>query len=175
MEEWRDIKGYENIYQISNFGRVKSLPKEAKNQYKNERILKPHASKNDYYRIILTKDKKQKSFYIHRLVAQAFLNNPNNLKCVNHKDENKQNNNVNNLEWCTEYYNQVYGTKNVRSGIKRRKKILQFDLNGNLVKEWGSIKEAQNSLKIYNISNAVRGHTRYKNAGGFNWMIKEDL
>lgn len=175
MEEWKDILNYEGLYQISNLGRVKSLPKDSHNQYNTERILKPFVGKDNYSRVILTKSKKHKSYYIHRLVAEAFIDNPNKFSVVNHIDENKQNNNVNNLEWCTAYYNQVYGTKNYRSSLKRRKKLFQFDLEGNFIKEWDSITEAQNTLKIYNISNCVRGQSRYKNVGGYIWKLKKEI
>ena len=105
MEEWRDIKGYEGLYQISNKGGVKSL------HNKKEKILKPFKSNNNYLSINLYKNNKLKTYLIHRLVAEAFLPNPDNLPVVNHKDENKLNNNVENLEWCTYYYNNKYGTR----------------------------------------------------------------
>ena len=98
-EEWRDIEGYEGLYQVSNLGRVKSL------NYRgckgNISILKPRLTKKGYETINLCKDGKVKNVRIHRLVAQSFISNPNNLPVVNHKDENKLNNNVDNLEWCT--------------------------------------------------------------------------
>lgn len=174
-EVWKDIKGYESLYQVSNLGRVKSLPKNSKNQYSNERILKPYGKENDYCRIILTKNKKKKSYYIHRLVAETFLSNPYQYEVVNHKDENKHNNNAHNLEWCSTYYNQIYGTKNIRSAKKRGKKVIQYDLQGNFIKEWESISQAEKSLKIFNISNCIKGQTRYKNVGGFIWKAREGI
>jgi hypothetical protein len=174
-EIWKDIPNYEGLYQISNLGRVKSLPKNASNQYTTERILKPSQPKNDYCRVILTRNKKHKSFYIHRLVASVFIPNPNNYLVVNHKDENKHNNKVDNLEWCTPYYNQTYGTKNIRSALKRKTPIYQYDLKGNFIKKWDSIKEAQDTLKVYNISNCLKGQSRYKNVGNFIWKLKEEI
>lgn len=109
MEEWRDIKGYEGIYQISNKGRVKSL---GNNKTRKEKILRPGKRKGYFYISLCKKGEKPKYFDIHRLVAQAFLPNPDNLPVVNHKDENKLNNNVENLEWCTYQYNNTYGTRN---------------------------------------------------------------
>ena len=104
-EEWRDIIGYEGLYQVSNLGRVKSF---LYYNGTNERIIKPIQLKNGYYNISLSKNKINKKEYIHRLVAKAFIPNPNNYPIINHKDENPSNNCVNNLEWCTQKYNMNY-------------------------------------------------------------------
>lgn len=105
MEEWRDIEGYEGLYQVSNWGRVKSIKF-------NKEIIMKQKDRRGYKGIGLRKKgEKQKFYSIHRLVAQAFLENPNNLPCINHKDENKLNNKVENLEWCTYEYNANYGTR----------------------------------------------------------------
>ena len=128
METWKNIKGYEGLYQISNKGRVKSLYN--KNN-KKEKILKP-GERNEYLCVSLYKNNKKNVYSIHRLVAQAFLPNPDNLPVVNHKDENKLNNNVENLEWCNYGYNINYGTRNERANIKRkkhRKKIICVESN----------------------------------------------
>ena len=101
MEEWRDIKGYEGLYQVSNLGRVRSKRK----------ILKGTPDKDGYLRVALCKNGTRKYFGIHRLVAIAFIYNANNYPCVNHKDENKTNNRVKNLEWCTIAYNNCYGNR----------------------------------------------------------------
>ena len=102
MEEWRDIQGYEGLYMVSNLGRVKSL-----NYHRTgkERIMKPSDNGHGYLFVVLCKDGKDKNCRINRLVAQAFLPNPDNLPEVNHKDENKYNNCVENLEWCDRSYN----------------------------------------------------------------------
>ena len=101
-EIWKNIEGYEGKYQVSNLGRVKSM-------IGQEKVLHPKKHRNGHLQIGLHKDKKRKTMYIHRLVAQAFIPNPDNLPCVNHKDENPNNNNVDNLEWCTQKYNCNYG------------------------------------------------------------------
>lgn len=128
MEEWKDIKGYEGLYQISNRGRVKSL---GNNKTRKEKILSLKPGNNGYIRVYLCrKREKTKPFLVHRLVAQAFLPNPDNLPVVNHKDENKLNNNVENLEWCTYQYNNTYGTKIEKARKKRKgKKILCVETN----------------------------------------------
>ena len=113
-EIWRDIEGYEGSYQVSNLGRVKSLFREAGTVNKKytckEKILKPRRQKRDYYAVMLWKDGKSRQFRVHRLVAQAFIPNPDNLPVINHKDENPSNNEADNLEWCTVKYNSYYGT-----------------------------------------------------------------
>lgn len=108
MEEiWKDIKGYEGLYQVSNFGRVKNM--------RTGRILKNNMlASSGYYFVFLYKDKNRSFEYIHRLVAMTFLDNKDNLPCVNHIDEDPSNNIVSNLEWCTYRYNNRYGTKQDR-------------------------------------------------------------
>lgn len=106
-EIWKDIKGYEGIYQVSNRGNVRSL------HYNKLRILTP-LSKQGYYSVALSVNSKCKHFPIHRLVAEAFIPNPSNLPEINHKDEDGTNNSVDNLEWCTREYNNNYGSRNKR-------------------------------------------------------------
>lgn len=107
-EVWKDIEGYEGLYQVSNLGRVRSLNYNHTGEIK---LLKQDISHNGYKRAMLYKDGKMKRYLVHRLVAMTFISNPDDLPIVNHKDENKTNNNVNNLEWCTYKYNNNYGTK----------------------------------------------------------------
>lgn len=121
-EEWRDIKGCE-IYQVSSLGRVKSIRRTAKSKNGSirtvgEKILKPRKNKNGYLMVHLSNEGKKKNLYIHRLVADAFLENPYNLPQVNHKDENTLNNRVENLEFCTQDYNNKYGTRTERTSKK---------------------------------------------------------
>ena len=113
MEIWRDIEGYEGLYQVSNLGRVRSLNYNRTGKVQN---MKLGTYPNGYKMVDLKKNKKRKAHLVHRLVAKAFIPNPNpdQLCEVNHKDEDKANNTVDNLEWCSHIYNQYYGTKRER-------------------------------------------------------------
>ena len=116
IEEWRPVVGYEGLYEVSNTGRVRSLDRYVKGKGKSYflhkgRVLSP-AIKPEGYLIVRL---QRRTFYIHRLVTAAFLPNPDNLPEVNHKDEDKTNNRVENLEWCDHKYNMNYGTRNIRS------------------------------------------------------------
>ena len=125
MEEWRDIRGYEGIYKISNLGRVKRLAYEIQNpsprangsmlKFK-EHLLTPRRITHGYLSVALYKKGTRKDYKLHRLVAEAFIPNPENKPEINHKDENKANNEVINLEWCTHKYNSNYGTRPKRIG-----------------------------------------------------------
>ena len=134
-EIWKDIKDYEGHYQVSNLSRVKSI------KFGKERILKPVTDRHGYLIVGLWKNNKQKTYKVHRLVAEAFLPNPYNLPQVNHKDENPFNNNVNNLEWCNSKYNCNFGTRIERISKRRSKTVLQYDLEGNFIREWKSTAE----------------------------------
>ena len=127
IEIWKDIKGYEGLYQVSNLGRVKSLPKYHKTKsgyFSKERIIKTIRNDRGYLMVGLSKDWKKKKVFVHRLVAEAFIPNPNNYTQINHiNEQEKDNNNVDNLEWCTCKYNCNYGTRNkrIREANKRVK------------------------------------------------------
>ena len=131
-EIWKDIKGYEGFYQVSNLGRVKSLKRVARNNHRvRERILKTYIDKDGYIKCCLCKEGKRKPLMVHRLVAKAFIPNVNNYPVVNHKDEVKDNNKVENLEWCTHKYNVNYGTSNKRKSYKLKgEKNPMYGMNG---------------------------------------------
>lgn len=127
MEVWKDIKGYEGLYQVSNLGNIKSLRKwngaRGKHIYEPcERILTPTDNGYGYLIIGLKKNLARKNHYVHRLVAEAFIENPNNYPQINHKDFNRKNNNVDNLEWCTQKQNNQHSSVNMRKPKMNPKK-----------------------------------------------------
>ena len=169
MEEiWRDIKDYEGYYQVSNRGIVKSLERMKRNnggyQKIPEKILKVYDNGKGYLRVQLCKDGKVKNCRINRLVAQAFLPNPNNLPEVNHIDQDKTNNCVENLEWCTTQYNVEYSQAKAVIGINK--------ISG-LILEFPSLMEAERQTGISNkhICDCLKG--RCKSAGGYYWQYDE--
>ena len=189
QEVWKDIEGYEGLYQISNLGRVKSLERNKKHSYNGiahlkEKILKP-LNINNYQRVILRKENNPKNKFIHRLVAEAFISNPNNYPYINHKDENPKNNIVSNLEWCTHKYNMNYGTINQRRSKtekitkkdkvycyeKNCKRVLQYDLEGNFIKEWESITKAKKTLHLFKITEVCQ--KKRNKCGNYIWKYKE--
>lgn len=159
METFKDILGYEELYQVSNLGRIKSL------KFGKEKLLSPAFDKDGYLYVCLCKNGEKKRYFIHRLVAQAFLPNPNNYPEVNHIDENKLNNNVDNLEWCDRKYNINYGTRTEKCS----KQVGQYDLSGNLIKVWKSGWEIERQLgySSSNISACCLG--KYKTSHGYIW------
>lgn len=164
QEIWIDIKEYEGLYQVSNLGRVKSL------LFNKEKILKPALNERGYLHIILNKDKTHKTFRVHRLVANAFIPNPQNKPQVNHIDGNKHNNEVNNLEWCSSKENIEHAYLNKLS--KNKKTILQYDMNDIFIKEWDGLREAARSLNISKSSIYNCCRHKMKSAGGFIWKYK---
>ena len=160
-EIWKNIKNYESIYEISNLGRIKSLKKGI--------ILKQFKNTNGYFQVELWKNKKGKKFLVHKLVAENFISNKNNFSFINHKDENKENNCTNNLEWCTAKYNCNYGTRNSRISSP----VICIELN----KIYNSIKEASEDLNIQqaHISGCCVKRKHYITAGGYHWQyVKEE-
>ena len=157
----KPIKGFEGLYEVDDLGNVYSV--------RRNKIMSPVIINSGYYTVKLSKNKILTRYLIHRLVAQAFLDNPDNLPCVNHKDEDKTNNSVDNLEWCTYQYNNSYNDKGKRISATKSIPVYQFDLTGNLIKEWKSMKEAGKSLGIdeANISAACSG--KLKTYKGFIW------
>lgn len=168
QEVWKDINNYLGLYQVSNFGNIRSL----KRNNTNGKILKQVKDKDGYVRVTLSKNNLRKNYFVHRLVAQTFIPNPQNLPQVNHKDVNPLNNNVDNLEWCNSKYNNNYGNRVYRLSKTLSKPILQYNLNFDFIKEWESAKEASKHLNIRreNIVSCLKGRRNY--AGKYIWKYK---
>lgn len=194
MEEvWKDIPNYEGRYQVSNMGRIKSLPREMRcgngmgihkvkerilSQVTRRKVISPNGSTHiyNYAHVMLKKMGQRQTFQVHRLVAKAFIPNPDNLSDVNHKDENGLNNRVDNLEWMSHKDNCNYGTRNQRSAagninnpsISRR--VLQLTVDGKPIKEYPSAKEAYRQTGVWPTSiQDCANHGRHKTAGGYKW------
>ena len=171
-EEWRDIEGYEGLYKVSNYGRVKNLPIWRK--HKESKILKANKNRSKgYFKVTLCDNGSKVTRCIHRLVAKAFLSNHNNLPQINHKDEDKSNNHVDNLEWCTEKYNINFGYGKYKGAEHLRKKVLQFNKKMEFIKEWNSMTEAWRVCNVHknNIMRCCQG--KQKTAGGYIWKYAE--
>ena len=161
MENWKPVKGYDELYEVSDIGRVRSL---CAKQSMYLRILTQHIDKYGYLSVRLFYEGRRKRFSVHRLVAQAFIPNPNNLPQVNHKDEDKTNNAAGNLEWCDAKYNCNYGTRNHRMGMAHKGKLVS--------------KNTRHRLSKSLIGKAVGKHwwnngitcTMSKNCPGQNWV-----
>lgn len=189
MKEWREIDGFPN-YMVSNTGEIKSLNY---NKTGREKTLIPHKLSNGYLGINLYDNNKRSCYLlIHRLVAQAFLPNPNGYRIINHKDENRSNNSVNNLEWCSYKYNLNYGNRNSKLSNSLTNNsffsipVLQYSKTREFLKEFPSIAEAARTINNGNIKAAVTnilkccrgvadtqfGIIRRKTAYGYIWKFK---
>lgn len=166
-ETWKDIKGYEGLYKVSDRGRIYSIKRKLYRKFKTD--------KNGYLVVNLSKNSKYDYPSVHRLVAMAFIPNPDNLPEVNHKDENKFNNSVDNLEWCTTEYNLKYGTRLKRVSDKLSKPIEQWSKDGQLIKVWASLIEVEKETgwSHGNISRCANGLS--KTAYGFIWKYQIPL
>ena len=158
-EEWRDVVGYEGLYQVSDQGRVKSF------KWNKERFLKPSMDKDGYLLVTLCTGGKPKTLKVHRLVCEAFHENPDNKPQVNHINEDKTDNRACNLEWCTCKQNVNHGSRNERVS----KPVGQYSLDGKLIKLWPSTMEAERQAGFNhgNISQVANG--KYKQAYGCIW------
>lgn len=190
-EEWRDIVGYEGLYQVSNLGRVKSLERGHKTlsaYIQKDKILKTHIGIRGYCIVCLSKNGKVKHIPIHRLMAKAFIQNPKNKPCIDHINTIRTDNRIENLRWCThkENSNNVLSLKKNAENCKRMwemgyfdnrnnlhyQKVAKLDLDGNILEIFDSIKEASiacgicaSSISAICLNTNPKRHT----AGGFKW------
>lgn len=153
MEIWKKV---DEELEVSNYGNVRLL---------NGKVLKQSKNGRGYLRL----NRHNKTILVHRLVAQAFIPNPDNLPEVNHKDENKENNNVDNLEWCNSKYNHNYNKLPQRIGKEHKKPINQYSLDGVLIIEWDSAKDAANKLHISQTGITNNLQNRSKSSAGYIW------
>ena len=183
VEIWKDIVGYEGLYQVSNLGRVKSLKRIAlrtskkgvkTNQLVKEAIKKAVPDKDCYEKVCIWKNGKSVNFFVHRLVAIAFIPNPENKPQVNHIDEDKKNNKHTNLEWTTSLENIRHGTGVERSRLSKSKPVLQFTIDGVFLKEYKSVSDTKNYGFCFQgvHSCCVEKVKHYK---GFIWKFKKDI
>lgn len=171
-EVWKPVVGYEGLYEVSNIGRVRSI------NFRNSgkaKVMSPSFNTWGYLIVDLRKNNKRHSYTVHRLVALAFIPNPDNLPEINHKNEIKYDNTVENLEWCTRKYNINYGTGIKRRSIKIGKPIVQLDNNGNVVKKWESGLVASRYYQIdrSGIYNCLHG--KQKTCKGFVWKYEYEV
>lgn len=176
-EVWVNIKGYEGLYEISNLGRIRTIPRERYNgfgkHWVDSIIRKPQMSNKGYHILRLTKDGVTKNYRVHRLVAQHFIPNPNNYKIINHINEIKTDNRVENLEWCTQQYNLEYGNTRLRQSIGQSIPVVKCDKNGNIIKKYDSMI----SVKDDGFNNGCVGMCcsgERQSHGGYKWRYADD-
>lgn len=178
-EIWKSIEGYEGLYEVSNFGMVRSIDRYVPHKTFGKKFCKGHVmathiNNAGYATVNLCKENKYRSFDVHRLVAIAFIEKANHYDFeVNHIDENKLNNRVDNLEWVTKSQNNTHGTKVERQRVKVMKPVLQYSLDGELIKEWPSATDAEIALSGKFTGAITRCiHGKSKTSHGFIWSFK---
>lgn len=177
MEEiWKDVVGYEGYYRVSNLGRVKSVPRKTVTNIVRDKILSDFDNGHGYRYITFSIKQKRKNYYIHRLVANAFISNIENKPSINHIDSNRSNNNVSNLEWVTVKENVAHCKENGRAKYNWHP-VLQFTLDGNFIKEYASTVEAAKHIGCTSelIQMAANKNNSLKTAKGFIWKYKKYL
>ena len=163
VETFVKIEGFNN-YEVSNLGKVRNI--------KSGRILKPFLTKKGYLMHLLYKNNKQNHLLLHRIIATAFIDNPEEKPQVNHIDENKLNNDLSNLEWCTVRENNIHGTRIKRIAEKLSKKVIQLDLNDNVLNEFESMHQAEQETGVFATSISACCNGKRKSAGRFKWRRK---
>ena len=166
VETFVKIEGFEN-YEVSNLGKVRNI--------KSGRLLKPQLHSAGYLMHGLYENNKKKYLLLHRILATAFIDNPDEKPCVNHIDENKLNNDLSNLEWCTKRENNVHGTRIKRIAEKNSQKVIQLDLDDNVLNVFKSMVQAERETGVphQNISSCCKG--RRKSAGKYKWRKNERI
>lgn len=175
VEVWRPVVGWEGLYEVSSHGRVRSLDRvqvgrgHTKPRLFKGRVLKQFLDQTGYMTLGFMIHRKHKFVHVHRLVAEAFIPNPDNLPQINHKDEDKTNNNVENLEWCTNQYNMVYGTRIERMRKSKLKPIEQLTLEGEHVAFYDSIEKCG-----FNYSTVYRAARHGTQSHGYRWRFVDN-
>ena len=164
VETFVKVVGFEN-YEVSNLGKIRNI--------KSGKILKPQPDKDGYLRLGLYENNKKKKLFLHRVLATAFIDNPEGKPQVNHIDENKLNNDLSNLEWCTARENLVHGTRTKRAAEKLSQKVIQLDLNDNVLNVFKSMRQAERETGIPNESISRCCNGKLKSAGGFKWRRRK--
>ena len=163
VETFVEIEGFEN-YEVSNLGKVRNI--------KSGRIIKPQLTHNGYLVHALCENNKRKNLYLHRIIATAFIDNPGEKPQVNHIDENKLNNDLSNLEWCTERENLIHGTRTKRVAEKLSQKVIQLDLNDNILNVFKSMGQAERETGVPRSGISACCNGKRKSAGRFKWRRK---
>ena len=175
-EIWKDIQGYEGLYMVSCYGRIKSVERYVSIYKCNKRKVKPRIIKQSkdtkgYKTVTLQKDGKCHRRRVHRLVAQAFLENPDNLECVNHKNGNKEDNRLGNLEWCTYSENIIHAYKNK---LNNRARPVECLLDGKVIKRYESARDAEkDGFSNQLIAHCCNKKYRHKKHGGYEWRYAD--
>lgn len=181
---WKDVIGYEGFYEVSSIGNIRSVGRtvtriDGVQYFKKSKLMSPCLSSCNYLTVTLTDSASQKSVLVHRIVAMAFVDGFDETLFVNHKDGNKLNNSVENLEWVTRKENVSHACKlgliPKDADRKDSKKIIQCDKKGNFIKEFDSLKQVQRTLGIpvSNLSAVANNYKHHKTAGGYSWKYKD--
>lgn len=167
FEIWKDIPGYEGMYQASSMGRIRNV--------KTKKIRKiGYNSHTDMCVVMLIKNSHYRCEKVHRLIGLTFIPNPNNYQCINHKDEDRSNNQVSNLEWCTHKYNNNYGSRNIRVSEKHSRPVKQLTTDGILIRYWVSGIEVERRLGFarQNVWKCCKNES--KTAYGYKWEFADE-
>ena len=174
-EVWKPVVGYEGLYEVSNLGNIKSLHKRH-----NGNLLTPQKSHNGYLRVTLWKGNRKKVKRVHRLVAEAFLLNENNYEQINHKDGNKENNSISNLEWCSAKHNMMHAVekglhRGTRNHPAKSKPVDMFSIDGEFICTYPSMKEAERQTGAFRSSIYACCHGKVNAAGGYHWEYSKGV